>query len=122
MAQENNNQQFEFIDIASSSKSNYDKGTHIGDFAEKYGNGIFKNIGTIIKFIAFVICFFIIAVSFVGAYFLFSFDKFFMALAVGFVVAGLILGLISLFLIYGLGQIVCQNNEILSRLNQLINR
>ncbi len=108
----------EFEDINSSSKSSYDVSSHVGEYVEKYGNGIFKNLGMIIKCLAFIICFTVIVISFIGAYFIFSFDPLFIAIAAGIVVVGTIIGLIFLFLIYGMGHIICQNNEILTRLNK----
>lgn len=83
-----------------------------------YGNGIAKNLGGIIKAIGFILAFVIIAVSFVIAYFLFSTEKFFMAISLAIIILGTVSGVIILFLIYGLGQIICQNNEILRRLNK----
>lgn len=107
----------DFVDISSSSGAEYDKKVHIENYAEKYGNGIFKNLGTIIKCIAFIICFTVIIGSFIAAYFVFTFDKTFLAISAGIVVVGLIIGLINLFVFYGIGHVICQNNEILSRLN-----
>ena len=108
----------EFEDITSSSKSKYDIETHIGEYAEKYGNGIFKNIGTIIKFIAFLICFSVIILSFFAAYFIFTFNAVFATIAAAVILFGTIFGVILLFVIYGIGHIICQNNEILSRLKK----
>lgn len=108
----------DFVDITSSSNGEYDSKTHIGEYAEKYGNGIFKNLGTIIKFIAFLICFSVIIISFVAAYFIFNFNALFATVAAGIILFGTILGVILLFLIYGIGHIICQNNEILSRLKK----
>ncbi len=114
---ENDFSRDDFIDISSSSGTEENKKIHIEQYAEKYGNGIFKSLGTIIKCIAFLICFTIIIGSFIAAYFVFTFDKTFLAIAAGIVVVGLIVGLINLFIIYGIGHVICQNNEILSRLN-----
>ncbi len=108
----------EFVDISSSSKSEYATETHIGEYVEKYGNGIFKNIGTIIKFIAFLLCFSVIILSFFAAYFIFSFNALFVTIAAGVILFGTVLGVILLFVIYGIGHIICQNNEILSRLKK----
>ena len=108
----------EFVDIASSSKSEYDTETHVGEYVEKYGNGIFKNIGTIIKFIAFLLCFSVIILSFFAAYFIFSFNALFATIAVGVILFGTVFGIILLFIIYGIGHIICQNNEILTRLKK----
>ena len=114
---------YEFVDISSSSGKPRKADFQDIDFSklpEKYGNGIFKNLGNIIKSIAFIICFCIIAISFIGAFFLFTFDKFFMAIAVGLMIFGTVIALITMFLIYSLGHIINQNNEILSRLKHLM--
>ncbi len=115
-----NSKDFEFVDISSSSGKKPKMEIDFGEYTEKYGNGIFKNLGNIIKVIAFVICFTMIAITFVGAFFLFSFDSFFIAIAVGVIILGTIISLITLFLIYGLGHVICQNNEILARLKALM--
>ncbi len=118
------NNEFDFtnddmVDISSRSKSFAKTAKEFTEITEKYGNGVFKNLGTIIKCIAFILCFLTIIISIVGAFFLFSFDKFFIVLSLGIVVFGIVAGLIILFLIYGMGQIICQNNEIISRLKKL---
>lgn len=85
---------------------------------ETYGNGIFKNLGGIIKAISFIIAFFIIALSFVAAFFIFSKQAFYMALAIAIIIFGTVLAAIVMFLIYGLGHVICQNNEILKHLKK----
>jgi len=110
------------IDISSSSKKGYDKNTHVNDYVEKYGNGIFKNLGSIIKFFAVMIFFLIMIMSFGGAFFIYMIDKNFIAISLGIIVAGLFLGLMVMFIIYGVGQIICQNNEILTKVKRIEKR
>ncbi len=85
---------------------------------EAYGNGIFKNLGTIIKTVSFIIAFFIVILSFVAAYFLFSKQPLYMAISLGIVILGTVVAAIVMFLIYGLGHVICQNNEILKELKK----
>lgn len=87
-------------------------------YVNTYSKSIFKNLGNIIKGIAFVIAFAIIGVSFLLAYFLYSPDALYMAISIGIVLFGTMVAAITLFLIYGMGQIICQNDEILRRLDK----
>ncbi len=84
----------------------------------EYGNGIFKKLGGIIKVISFLVSFFIFAVLLVVGLILYKIDAFFIPFAVAIVIFGAIIALITMFLIYGLGQVICQNNEILQRLEK----
>ncbi len=83
------------------------------DIKTKYKRGLFKNIGMIIKAISFIIAFSIIAVSFVLAFFLYSKDPLYMAIAGVIIIFGTAVALITMFLIYGLGQLLCQNDELI---------
>ncbi|MCQ2454808.1 MAG: hypothetical protein MJ090_01500 [Clostridia bacterium] len=109
----------DYIDIVSSSQPKSTAKTKAGEYVEEYENAIFKNIGNIIKFIAFVVCFTTIIISFVAAYFIFSFNALFMTIAAAIVLVGTIISVILLFIIYGLGHAICQNNEIISRLRKM---
>lgn len=84
-----------------------------------YSDGIFRNIGSIIKVIAFIVAFAIVVASFVVAFLLFSTDKFFMAISLALIIFGTAFGLFTLFILYGLGQVLCQNNEIIDRLRAM---
>lgn len=84
--------------------------------ATKYGNGIFKNISGIIKVIAFLISIFVLLLFGAVAVFLAVMDSFFIPISIGIFIVGIILSAISLFLIYGTGHIIAQNDEILRRL------
>ena len=122
----------DFVDISSSSpkskKSNVGKevgkkvGKKVGQCVEKYGNGLFKHMGGIIKFIAFLICFSIIIVSFFAAYFFYSNSTFGKTLSLSIIGGGTAVALIFLFMIYGVGHIVSQNNAILTRLNEILKK
>ncbi len=120
-----NSTQFEDI-ISSSTPKSHSAVSNIADTAQEiisdYGEGIYKNLGNIIKFIAFLICFTIIGITFIAAYFIYSKLAVYTAIAIGIVVVGTSIGLITLFLIFGLGQLICQNNEILIRLRKLTRR
>ena len=127
---ENTNVNDEYIDINSStpkteskSKAKANKRIQLPDFGkhiEKYGHGLFKHMGGIIKFIAFVICFAIVIVSFIAAYFFHSNSNFGKILTFSIVGGGTAIALIILFMIYGVGHIICQNNVIITRLNQIL--
>lgn len=106
-------------DISSSSPSLKKSKKKSDNPITAYGNGIFKNLSGIIKAIAFIIAFFIIAVSFVLAYFLFSSDKLFMAISLGILIFGTAVAAIVMFLIYAIGHLISQNNEILKKLDDL---
>lgn len=86
------------------------------DPLEEYGNGIFKKLGGIIKAISFIVSSFFFFVVLVLALLLYMIDPFFLPFAIALVILGAITALIVMFLIYGLGQVICQNNEILTRL------
>ena len=85
----------------------------------RYGKGIFKSLGTIIKAVAFLIAFAVLAVFLLAAFLLYSRDPLFASIALGIVIAGVIVSTIIMFLIFGYGHIICQNNEILRRLEEM---
>lgn len=91
----------------------------VGELSENYSENTFNSLGSIIKFIAFIICFVIIGISFIAAYFVYSKLPVYTAISIGIVVIGTCVALVALFLIFGLGQLICQNNEILARLRNL---
>ncbi len=113
MQEQNNNN---FIEDISSGYVN--PNIHRENPVSTYSEGLFKHIGGIVKAIAFIIAFGIIAISFVVAYFLYTKEKLYMALSLGIVIGGTFIALINLFLIYGMGQILTQNNEIIKQLNR----
>ncbi len=105
----------DMIDISSSSvKPKATRRVNEGP-VKAYGNALFKNLGTIIKVISFITAFAIVAVAFVAAYFLFKMDPFFMAIALGILIVGTAIAAFTFFIIYGIGHVICQNDEILRR-------
>ncbi|MBE6728575.1 MAG: hypothetical protein E7562_08030 [Ruminococcaceae bacterium] len=113
----------EFEDIRSSSDSKAAKLKRKAKKAAKpvvkYADGMFKYLGHIIKAIGFLIGFAIFGACLFVGYYLYSKDPTFEVISLSIVIAGIVIGMICMFLIFGLGHIVCQNNEILRRLNAL---
>ncbi len=117
----NQNQEFIYEDITSNSPtaSNKEKAKKIAKPIVKYADGIFKHLGNVIKAIGFLIGFGIFGVCLFLGYYLYSKDPTFKLVSLAIITAGIVLGMIIMFLIFGLGHIICQNNEILRRLNRL---
>ena len=86
------------------------------DSVDKYGNAGVSNMDKIIKAIAFIVATAVLLLFLAAAVILFVLDKMFMILSAVIIAIGIVLALISLFLIYGLGQIITQNNEIIKKL------
>lgn len=109
-----NNEEFLFEDISSSSipKSK----SSLKAVTENYGNGIFKNLDRIIKAISFIVAIAILLIFAAIAVVLVMLDKIFAVVSVAVFIVGIILALISLFLIYAVGHLISQNNEIIKRL------
>lgn len=83
-----------------------------------YINGVYKNTGNIIKAIAFIICFVMIIITFIAAFFLYTKSTLSIAISIAVLLLGTIFSVIVFFPIYGLGCVICQNNEILKELNK----
>lgn len=83
---------------------------------ENYGNGVFKHIDKIIKAISFIVALAVVLVFAAVAVVLFMLDKIFAVISVAVLIVGIILAIILLFLIYAVGHLVSQNNEIIKRL------
>lgn len=120
--QENNNSNIpiEFEDIRSSSGTPPQRAVRqVKRSAELYGNGIFKHLGSIIKAISFMVAFGILGIALFVGYFLYSKDHTAIVISLCIVIAGLVFALITMFLIFGLGHVICQNNEIMRRIREL---
>lgn len=90
----------------------------VSKIATTYTDGAFKNLGNIIKFIAFFIAIILLLAS-IGVGALLYITKILPAvIAVGIALLGTIFAIICFFPLYGIGQIVCQNKEILRRLEK----
>lgn len=86
-------------------------------FADKYGNSAFKNIDRIIKIIAFVVSIAFFLLFLLASVILFLWDRSLIFIAALLLLFGAAISLIFLFLIYGLGEMLSQNKEILRRTN-----
>ena len=139
---DNNNQEFQFEDISSSSKPkssmevvikktekitksalrNTKKAASAAKkLSDDYGEFSFKNIAGMIKIIAFVVSIGIALLFLIAAAIVFILDKTLFFLSALILLFGFAIALISLYLIYGLGLLISQNKEILSRLDSLDN-
>ena len=112
----------EFEDISSISPAEKRKRTVkkaakvVGNSVSGYSRVGISHMDKIIKAIAILLCITVILIFAAAALLLVYLDKSFTAIAVAIGVVGVIVAFIVLFLIYGLGQVITQNNEILKRL------
>lgn len=97
--------------------SSISKNLKIKDPVDFYGKFIYRNLGKVIKFIAYVIAIltFVAGLAFVFLIGLKNVKYIVISLAVVLVSAAL--ALIGFFIIYGIGHVIDQNNEILKRLS-----
>lgn len=129
----NNEKQIVFEDISSNSKPSSTKNDKIEKskialkkasakaklFADNYGNSAFKNIDRIIKIISFVVSSAFFLIFILASVVLFLWDKSLIFISALLLLFGAALSLIFLFLIYGLGELLAQNKEILKRTEHL---
>ena len=109
-----NNEDFMFEDISSSSLPKTKNS--LKAVSQNYGNGVFKHLDKIIKAISFIVSIGILLMFAAVAAVLVMLDKIFAVVAVVVFIVGIILSLMVLFLIYAVGHLISQNNEILKRL------
>ena len=109
-----NNEDFMFEDISSSSLPKTK--SSLKAVSQNYGNGVFKHLDKIIKAISFIVSLGILLMFAAVAAVLIMLDKIFAVVAVAVFIVGIILSLMVLFLIYAVGHLISQNNEILKRL------
>ena len=109
-----NNEEFMFEDISSSSLPKTK--SSLKAITENYGNGVFKHLDRIIKAISFIVAIGILLIFAAIAVVLVMLDKIFAVVAVAVFIVGIILAIISLFLIYAIGHLISQNNEIMKQL------
>ena len=136
------NNEFQFVDISSSSKPKSSKAkvskktgkitrtavkntkkavSTAKKLSDDYGEFSFKNIAGMIKLIAFVVSIGVALLFLVAAAIVFILDKTLFFLSALILLFGFAVALISLYLIYGLGLLISQNKEILRRLDSLDN-
>lgn len=111
---ENNNENIKFEDISSSSNQFH----KVKKQVDAYSNGIYKNLGNVIKAIAFIIAFAMIILGFILAFILLTKSAFSVVTSLAVIVAFTLLAAIVFFPLFGLGHIVCQNNEIIKLLKK----
>ena len=109
-----NNEDFMFEDISSSSFPKTK--SSLKAVSQNYGNGVFKHLDKIIKAISFIVSLGILLMFAAVAAVLVMLDKIFAVVAVAVLIVGIILSLMVLFLIYAVGHLISQNNEIIKRL------
>ena len=111
---ENNTNNIEMEDISSTSVEYRAKKNPV----IAYTSGLYKNLGNVIKVIAFALAFLIIIIGFVGSFLLFSKTSFSIVLSVAAILVFTLVAACVFFPLFGLGHILCQNNEILKMLNK----
>ena len=109
-----NNEDLMFEDISSSSLPKTKNS--LKAVSQNYGNGVFKHLDKIIKAISFIVSIGILLMFAAVAAVLVMLDKIFAVVAVAVLIVGIILSLVVLFLIYAVGHLISQNNEIIKRL------
>ena len=109
-----NNEDFMFEDISSTSLPKTK--SSLKAVSQNYGNGVFKHLDKIIKAISFIVSLGILLMFAAVAAVLVMLDKIFAVVAVVVFIVGIILSLMVLFLIYAVGHLISQNNEIIKRL------
>lgn len=109
-----NNEDLMFEDISSSSLPKTK--SSLKAVSQNYGNGVFKHLDKIIKAISFIVSIGILLMFAAVAAVLVMLDKIFAVVAVAVLIVGIILSLMVLFLIYAVGHLISQNNEIIKRL------
>ena len=101
------------IDSFSSKSKNF----KLKDPVDIYGKFLYKNLSKTIKFIAYVVALITLAIGIVVTVIVAKSHSGFLAIGIGLFLAFAVIAFIEFFLIYGIGHIIDQNNEILKRLN-----
>ncbi len=114
MSENNQNKSVEMEDISSVSE----KFLALKDPVSTYTTGLYKNLGNVIKVIAFVLAFIVIIIGFLLGFLLLTKAAFSIITTFAVIIIFTVLAAILFFPIFGLGHILCQNNEILKMLNK----
>ena len=77
-----------------------------------------NHLGTIIKIIAFLVAIIIMLTSILLAVVLYTKEPIFLVVSSAIAVLGSLISIVLLFIIYGIGHIVTQNNEIIKNINK----
>lgn len=94
-----------------------DAGKLINSVYDTYGNFCFRALGNIIKVISFIVAFGLIIVSLVLAFTIFKAKAGLSLISLLIIIGGTVIAAMLFFPIYGIGHIICQNNEILRIFN-----
>ena len=112
---ENNINSNDFMEDISSTSKEFQKNKNP---LIAYSNNLYKNLGNVIKVLSFALAFFIIIICFIAAFLLFTKTAFGFALFLAIILIGAVMAVFVFFPLFGLGHILCQNNEILKRLDK----
>lgn len=111
---EKNEKEIIFEDIESTSKKGKLKKARAA--VKSYENGSLRHIDKVIKAISFIVAIGIFLIFTAIAALLVMLDQIFASIAVAVFIVGIVLALITLFIIFGIGHIISLNKEILRRL------
>lgn len=103
-----------YEDISSSTKKK--KISELNYAVKSYENGALRHIDKVIKAISFIVAVGILLIFTALAVILVMLDKIFAAISVALFIGGIVIALISLFIIYGIGHAITLCKEILRRL------
>ena len=96
-----------------SSKS---KDYKLKDPVDLYGKFLYRNLGKTIKFIAYLVAIVTLFIGVAAVLFIAKSYSEFMAVGFGLLLLFAVVAFIEFFIIYGIGHVIDQNNEILKRL------
>ena len=96
-----------------SSKS---KDFKIKDPVDLYGKLLYRNLGKTVKFIAYVVAIITLLVGIIAAIFIAKSYSGFLIIGLALCLFCAVIAFIEFFIIYGIGHVIDQNNEILKRL------
>lgn len=100
----------------SSDKGSAFKNLKINDPVDMYGKLIYKNLGKTIKLIAYIVAIATLLAGVVAAVLIVKANTGFLAIGLGLILLFAALAFIEFFIIYGIGHLIDQNNEILKKL------
>lgn len=104
-----------FEDISSSSPYT---NKNVKTANKSLGNKAYSNLDKVVKVISFIVSISILLVCVAISAVLFLIDDIFIIVSAGILVFGIIISVISLFIIYSIGQLISQNNKIIEYLEK----
>ena len=104
-----------FEDISSSSQSAKKK---LATIRKNYGDNAHSNLDKVIKVISFIVSISILLICVTVSTILFLIDDIFLIISAGILIFGIIISIISLFIIYAIGHLIYQNNKIIEYLEK----